>query len=727
MEIVLRALRFARAEAIYLFICLGVLCAMMSGALFDTFGARHLFHDPVSPVEPVDCRAAVAACFHTLSAGLLDSPSFLTQFYLCIFAGAVYVFWISRTLAPKQGTTIDGSLRRLVAYTPFPTITLIVAIFGKQDEQGQFHKIHAFLGYLTGLFMIWLWLLLLAQQRRRSTADGPNYLIRGRAALNADLLLPATLLCMSLLTGFSVIRPFDGIVVLLCGFTVLYWTLVYSPGWIFWCLLVLVLAYNGAYQQIVPIDFSKAPYRVAALEEALGHPAAAVTLSGNCTEGYPATAPAVRIAPGCLLTVRKKQIDAWMERNQVSMGPPTFIVLTISGGAYRATFWAASILDEIIRLSAVNEPLEGLAHSVLLITGASGGMVAGAYFAVFFDDTMVRQEHPLESLIARDIRSMDRDVNWNSVDPLDGPIDSLTPIARRIGLSDLRDFFFPRWAGLDRGQELEAQWPKLRELSFLDFAARNWQGALPTMVLTPTDVETGQPVYISPLKFPETATQPHRLFLFDRLPAAQQGLSIATAVRLNAAFPIITPAATIPASVVGSTDETPHRLVDAGFFDNQGTDAAVNFLLQDDVVKWVSNNNGRVIVIEINAWPDALTSPAKAETTGWIDVLPHLEFLSAPVSAFLSTRSLGAELRDLRAWQLVGERYNGSGHNPQFEKVTFRNVAPVSMSWYLTLQERLRIRKEVCAPYNYKAFKELASLWKKTESPKVSLRCPPNS
>ena len=51
------------------------------------------------------------------------------------------------------------------------------------------------------------------------------------------------------------------------------------------------------------------------------------------------------------------------------------VVLCLSGGAYRATFWSSIVIDHLAKTHPTFK------KSVHLITGASGGMVAGAYFA----------------------------------------------------------------------------------------------------------------------------------------------------------------------------------------------------------------------------------------------------------------------------------------------------------------------------------------------------------
>src|SRR5262245_12166435 len=72
-------------------------------------------------------------------------------------------------------------------------------------------------------------------------------------------------------------------------------------------------------------------------------------------------------------------LEAWLvQQSHVSSEPPKLVIVATSGGAYRATFWTAIVLDKL-----TSDPrLPGFERSIRLMTGDSGGMVGAAYFAV---------------------------------------------------------------------------------------------------------------------------------------------------------------------------------------------------------------------------------------------------------------------------------------------------------------------------------------------------------
>src|SRR5208283_5809910 len=105
---------------------------------------------------------------------------------------------------------------------------------------------------------------------------------------------------------------------------------------------------------------------------------------------------------------------------------PKLVIVSLSGGAARSAFWSAVVLE---RLEA---EIPGFGKHVRIITGASGGMVAGAY-------CITRQ---------RDARNGDQ-----TASPLTGmiPLDSITPVAAHIAMRDLWESLLPVRMGVDRG------------------------------------------------------------------------------------------------------------------------------------------------------------------------------------------------------------------------------------------------------------------------------------
>jgi hypothetical protein len=110
-------------------------------------------------------------------------------------------------------------------------------------------------------------------------------------------------------------------------------------------------------------------------------------------------------------------------------------------------------------------------------------------------------------------------------------------------------------------------------------------------------VETGQPLLISSLDLGTLVPDaPEAEELFARFPAAFDTLLLRTAVRMNASFPYVSPAVSLPA-------DPPRRVVDAGYYDNYGVNVAALWLSDPSVRTWITKNTLGVVLVEIRAEP----------------------------------------------------------------------------------------------------------------------------
>lgn len=121
----------------------------------------------------------------------------------------------------------------------------------------------------------------------------------------------------------------------------------------------------------------------------------------------------------------------------------------------------------------------------------------------------------------------------------------------------------PRDVAYDRGRELESVW--VRNLPrgpdgvnlgspFRCLRAGELEGWRPSLVFSPTLVEEGLPLLISNL---DLGLGDHSRYQFFRLFPSSH-LPLSTAVRMNAAFPFVSPAPNLPTAppVVSSTPGT---------------------------------------------------------------------------------------------------------------------------------------------------------------------------
>ncbi len=111
---------------------------------------------------------------------------------------------------------------------------------------------------------------------------------------------------------------------------------------------------------------------------------------------------------------------------------------------------------------------------------------------------------------------------------------------------------------------LESHWRTLN-LSFAALAEGERAGWRPSLLLTPTLVETGQQLAITNMNLLRLDARYYGELeeFFALFGGWHESFRLATAVRMNASFPYVSPAVSLPG-------EPARRVVDAGYFDNYG-------------------------------------------------------------------------------------------------------------------------------------------------------------
>ena len=203
---------------------------------------------------------------------------------------------------------------------------------------------------------------------------------------------------------------------------------------------------------------------------------------------------------------------------------------------------------------------------VRVITGASGGMVGASYYAATLQGL---EGHRFASAAAA--KDFVRKVGQ----------DALTSVSQRFLFFDLPGAFVPGGSAFDRGLALEQGWEGyldgVLEKSFENLAAGEAKAWRPSLILSPMIVEDGRRLlisnlYLSPLaettgsfiaaSLPvldsgqEPTNRPRGRFqdersrysltaleFFQLFPDSWSKFKLATAVRLNASFPYVSPVA----------------------------------------------------------------------------------------------------------------------------------------------------------------------------------------
>jgi hypothetical protein len=428
---------------------------------------------------------------------------------------------------------------------------------------------------------------------------------------------------------------------------------------------------------------------------------------------------------------------------------PKLVVMCTSGGAARAAFWTATVLER------VEAKIPGFGSRVRIITGASGGMLGASCYVLHRRDRVLNRAdfavEPGDDPRRRVIAPM---ASWADAVPTDG----MTPLAKYIALSEIWQALTPFSLSDDRGVVLERAWENpsypwanlrrpLRNLRPLER-----MGRIPSLIFSPMIVEDGRLLLISNLdlgadeeghvpllikakggmvgdtteegKVPGDQINDYSLSAveFFRLFPEAQGLNISTAVRMSATFPYVSPAVNLPT-------EPPRRVVDAGYYDNYGIQVATSWIYQNR--HWLAENTSGVLLLQIRASVsvrDRLGVDDSPESW-WSWATRGFQFLSSPIDGVMAARYHSSSFRNnkdvafLSRWfaDWMRHRYGADHPGPFFTTVVFENSATVPLrgqevpdpwsrsgtplggaqevplTWYLTQAEIRAIRGAIAA------------------------------
>ena len=397
-------------------------------------------------------------------------------------------------------------------------------------------------------------------------------------------------------------------------------------------------------------------------------------------------------------------LKAWHDRVAGLAGPkPKLVLLATSGGAYRAGYWTGLVLDRL-RLIEAEGDLTGFRDNVRLISGASGGMVAGAYYTALARDDGEDAGPVLAQLNADILAAQAQDtgtVPFTTRFPI--PRDSLSPVAQQLAQRDVPRLFWPFPPKGDRGTVLEDQWITL-DTSFKDWMPGEAEGWRPSIIFSPMLVETGQPLLIGNLDMDQIRDDRYRetVEFFDWFPHSRESFRVKTAVRMNASFPYVSPDAALP------TDPY-RRVVDAGYYDNYGGDLAVAYLSQPRLMDWILTHCSGVALVQFRAFPDAL--PGRKQPGAF---KRGFQWLTTPLEGLLVARGSTMRFRNRQSLRRVQRLYADRAGRDFICNTVFQADAKTSMNWYLPGRELEELRGQLAHETNAESFQRLVDFWSST-------------
>jgi hypothetical protein len=381
---------------------------------------------------------------------------------------------------------------------------------------------------------------------------------------------------------------------------------------------------------------------------------------------------------GGALTLQKL-VDVWAANHQDDDDP--IVVVTASGGGVASAVWTTQVLTgiqrrltELGREGGIPDLGERFGRAILFMAGASGGSVGLMYYVNAFQNGAP----PPAEMFAQ------------IVDAAAAP--SLAATAWGIAYTDiwssLTPAFLPRTFVRDRGWAMEQNWAaRLRQPPATlggwrhDILNGAWR---PAVVFNATIVEDGGLMLLTPVQAPPSAA--YGATYYEELYGGYD-IGVATAARLSATFPYVSPIARpIYDGVVAAPGmEGRHfHLADGGYHDNFGTVPALIWL-KEVVAPYAAAHGRKILIVEIRlSPPDAAPSSSK-EKVAW------LYSLAGPPITLLNIWSRTQVNRDGLDYALLASAFQGRA---AIKKITFFPLqsgcpsAIIPLSWQISAAQQ---------------------------------------
>ena len=373
-------------------------------------------------------------------------------------------------------------------------------------------------------------------------------------------------------------------------------------------------------------------------------------------------------------------LERW-KKNMRQMGEekPPLVVINSCGGGLKAALWSYYAI-------AYADSLLGhrLMPHVRLMTGASGGMVGAAYLR----ELWLRKGEGYAG--ADSVTQRFQDLSQ----------DMLNPIVLFLALKDWsiglqRVEYNGEIYRRDRGWALEHKLNKntgfILDKPLIAYRKPEIEARIPMMFLTPTSLNDGRQMLISPLhtaymcgeinvaRFPSMVE-----YLRAYHPYGSEQTLFTSALRMNATYPVISPLVKLPG-------EPQVTVMDAGFRDNFGYLAAVRFLyvFRD----WINKNTGGVVIISMGIDKNFRSAAGK-----FFDPFRNL------YSDFFNIQMLNGQemISNMQPLFPVGLEVLRLDLNERNKKI--------SLSWQLTPQEKEHIRASIYSEDNQHTLQRLREL-----------------
>ncbi len=381
-------------------------------------------------------------------------------------------------------------------------------------------------------------------------------------------------------------------------------------------------------------------------------------------------------------------LNNWKKKQQSEK--PVMILINVSGGGLRSGTFTMNTLQQLDSITGGQ-----LMKQTFMISGASGGMLAAAYYRELYRNKQKGLEQNLYN----------REYTDNIAQDLLNPMFS-SMIARDI-FSPAQKFSVGGFNYVkDRGyafeKKLDDNTNGLLNVQLKDIAADDRSAAVPLIIFNSVITRDGRKMMLGtlPLSFmmkpaslaADSNASPDAVD-FGAMFAAQNPMNIRllTALRMNATFPYVLPNVWLPSEPVID-------VMDAGLRDNFGQETSLRLI--DCFKDWIKQNTSGVLLLQIrdrrnDNWQnpletgsvtDILLKPATMLQNNWYKLQ---DFFQTDQYAYLNNDSLGAM------------------HKITFMYIPEKEEKGAALNFHLTAREKRDVIASFGNPHNRQAVSQL--------------------
>jgi hypothetical protein len=378
---------------------------------------------------------------------------------------------------------------------------------------------------------------------------------------------------------------------------------------------------------------------------------------------------------------------------------PLLVIINTSGGGNRSATFTMNALQKIDSITHGE-----LMKKTFLITGASGGMLSAAYFRELY-----LQKQRGSNINLRDRKYLD-EISGDLLNPMFSSFvarDLIAPAQKfKVG-----PYTYVKDRGYAFEMKLDENTEGLLNKHLGDYKQDEYNANIPLIFFNSVVSRDGKKMIIS--------TQPIRFMMQGRQDTTRipkmdadaidftsffskqdpYNLSILTAMRMNATFPVVLPNVWLPSQPIID-------VMDAGLRDNYGQETTLRFLENFD--DWIKENTRGVLVIQLRdreagGWEnpyysdnmsDHITKPFFLLQHNWYKLMEYFQ-------------------NDMLSYYTKNVPYNF--YKVSFQYVPDKEESKAALNFHLTQSEKTNIAFALNSLYNKKSLIRVQQLFTNSE------------